>query len=1123
MSNEALTSIRAAREHQLLKNDARRILTRVTEARKNPADAGGRWPFELLQNAYDAGSADGIRPVSVRFGWREEDGDKQAVFFEHNGAPFASQDIAALLSGGSNKEFDSDITTGRFGTGFLVTHVLALVVTVEGLLRVGEVLERFEFDLDRTGTEDNIVENRSTTEAAFELAVPVPKESGHPSARFTWRVDDLGAYGLGTAALQAALPHVFGTCPALGQVEIRGADGQWSTWSAAPPASASLGDLAWTVRRLEVSGASQCKRRLNLVRVSAQGAPGVAAQFLGEEDDDGVRVIEPPEGFARVFRRFPVRGSASVPISVVLDGPFDVDQERRNVALAPEDRDLITAALQAGADAAPVALSLGYRGAERLAKAAAPVAVDDPDDRRWWAAVLKNFAARLAAKPLVSCEGAYLAALPGDGVERWADFPVPQVDSEGSAQEFPLTRMRALMAGAESCDPPLAEVIDQWASIAAGWATLGVPIRRVGLRTLADDLRGACATWEDVLSATAPACWLMDFLDVVGAAWAHRRGADLTLVSGLLPDQEGKLRDAADLERDGGIPERLKDIAEALGISVRDRLLHLGIQEAATDARWPDLSQMLKVALPRERTWEQVVEACVKRLETIPLEKKLDDAGRALAEGAGKVLSFLWDEHPDGAANWIQRIPLLTRAGVCDRAGGTKMMMLPVSCWRERARPFQTAWPASRVLDELFAAESLSQALCAWGLAHPDPIIRQRASELKGPRLAGMASILLTDPELEGLVVRDESFTQIALLQPEVINHCVDAEHAAALLGLVVDCLAREDGTWREERAVAGRKGGLEQTILLRDALWLGDLRSRAWVPAATGEQGETGRVRATAESLRGLLDAAWLLGNPAAVLLLSECFGFDALELQLLGVAPDEGDRQAVRDQLARLVAASAGRIDLLATALAAVEAEARKTKTVEALRNYGLAVQAAVREAFEEHGLEVELVDRGFDFKVAVGAGDVAEDIAIASFRIREWLVEVKATVREEVALTPLQARTAGLQPDQFILCVVNLETIPDAASPVSDLVPLVREKARFVLDLGPDAAFTIGHVQAAAAGQVGIKYDHQLRYTVRQARWTDGLTLDSWVEGIKARAAEAKVGTAQPITDESTEAPS
>ncbi len=178
MTTQATKLIREARDHQLLKNDARRILTRVTEARKNPADAGSRWPFELLQNAYDAGPADGATPVSVQFGWREGDSGERVVFFEHRGAPFTSADIAALLSGGSNKEFDSDVTTGRFGTGFLVTHVLALLVTVEGLLQVGEALERFAFELDRSGNEHDIMANRASMEAAFEGAQPVQRAPG---------------------------------------------------------------------------------------------------------------------------------------------------------------------------------------------------------------------------------------------------------------------------------------------------------------------------------------------------------------------------------------------------------------------------------------------------------------------------------------------------------------------------------------------------------------------------------------------------------------------------------------------------------------------------------------------------------------------------------------------------------------------------------------------------------------------------------------------------------------------------------------------------------------------------------------------------------------------------------
>jgi len=38
------------------------------------------------------------------------------------------------ISGGSNKEFESTDTTGRIGTGFLMTHVLSEKISSVGLL-----------------------------------------------------------------------------------------------------------------------------------------------------------------------------------------------------------------------------------------------------------------------------------------------------------------------------------------------------------------------------------------------------------------------------------------------------------------------------------------------------------------------------------------------------------------------------------------------------------------------------------------------------------------------------------------------------------------------------------------------------------------------------------------------------------------------------------------------------------------------------------------------------------------------------------------------------------------------------------------------------------------------------
>ena len=116
MSKQALTEFDDARIQQTTKNDARRIRQRVEAALQGPTRAGVRWPFELMQNAHDAGPRDGDTRVKVAFA--EED-DRLVV--SHTGKPFVAQELAALLSGGSSKEFDSEETTGRFAVKHCAT------------------------------------------------------------------------------------------------------------------------------------------------------------------------------------------------------------------------------------------------------------------------------------------------------------------------------------------------------------------------------------------------------------------------------------------------------------------------------------------------------------------------------------------------------------------------------------------------------------------------------------------------------------------------------------------------------------------------------------------------------------------------------------------------------------------------------------------------------------------------------------------------------------------------------------------------------------------------------------------------------------------------------------------
>jgi hypothetical protein len=140
-------------------------------------------------------------------------------------------------------------------------------------------------------------------------------------------------------------------------------------------------------------------------------------------------------------------------------------------------------------------------------------------------------------------------------------------------------------------------------------------------------------------------------------------------------------------------------------------------------------------------------------------------------------------------------------------------------------------------------------ALVEWGIAIGDPITVDTPAELKGERLASISST-----DIEGIVVSREQFSQMALLQPEVLNRCQEeVEKARALLGLILCHLAPHDPSWRKERIVTGRKPGQEVPVKVRGALWLADLRCRAWVPIKR-DDGKLDKTVASATTLRGLL-----------------------------------------------------------------------------------------------------------------------------------------------------------------------------------------------------------------------------------------------------------------------------
>ena len=320
---------------------------------------------------------------------------------------------------------------------------------------------------------------------------------------------------------------------------------------------------------------------------------------------------------------------------------------------------------------------------------------------------------------------------------------------------------------------------------------------------------------------------------------------------------------------------------------------------------------------------------------------------------------------------------------------------------------------------------------------------------------------------------------------------------------MVLNHVARHDSAWQEDRTVIGRRSGGNIDVSVHGALWLADLKYRAWVPVL-GEDGKLEKLAANASTLNAILDPAWLEKNDAAITLLSESFGFDELELRLLGVAPDPQKRLELRNGLAKLVESVGADSELYAALANEVETRRLRGREINRYRRIGLAVQDAVKTAVECCGeayhLKLKLVDRGFDYEVEIQEGNIIEDM-VFRFEVGSYLLEVKATTTGSARLTPLQADTASNNTPRYVLCVVDLRGISEEDLDAEWSAARINPLANIVPNIGENVKETCQLIREARTKSVSIRNDSALRYEVPPEVWVTGLSISAWVASIVA----------------------
>ena len=595
--------------------------------------------------------------------------------------------------------------------------------------------------------------------------------------------------------------------------------------------------------------------------------------------------------------------------------------------------------------------------------------------------------------------------------------------------------------------------------------------------------------------------WLARFFDLVGECWKNRTGVDSSFLAGLIPDQNLKLRGVRELNRDEDIPLDLKKICNDAEDDIQSELLLQYFVDLVDNSEFPNLATVLDHIAPKKITTEDVMERIVTNLNSkFQEDKECTETLKNFKSASISFLQYLAFNNYSNASQLAKRTPFISWNNRSIKWSESRMLMAPISTWHKDAQPFADAYPPQRILAEVYTGgneaneRKLFEAVIEWGIAIRDPLSTDRPSELKDRRLAAISSNNIGDVTVTG-----EQFTQIALLQPEVLNRCQDnKEHAAALLGLVVCYISAADESWKSKKVIKGRRSKDEVEITVTPALWLADLKFRVWVPYETPE-GESEKRTADSTSLRDILDPKWLENNDSGVRLLSDFFGFDELDLRLLGVTPNETERQLIRNGLAKIVETVGPDSSLYGQLAEKFANKKKRDRDMSNLRRIGLAIQEEIDKLIMEYGLKTKLIDEGYDYEISAWDTDVFEDESI-KLSVGKYLLEIKSSRTGRPCLTPLQAKTASTSKHPYVLCVVDLmnvsedqineEWTPEKVEPLAKVVVNIRDKARETYNL----------IDGAKTTTIKIKNEDALRYEVPASIWQKGVPISSWIADIE-----------------------
>lgn len=540
---------------------ANKILDMMQELQLNNNETTAcRWIWELIQNAKDVVNDTG--KVNIAIDYNEE---KEYLLFEHDGKCFTTQNMVHLISQVSSKDreqAESDRITGKFGTGFLTTHLLSEKVWVDAFLKdEGETVKKIDVLLDRSGkTKEAVIsavqKSFEQLEESKEVEQSIVDQKNGFYTRFLYTLEGRSVQVAreGLNSLYVAIPYLFAFLEQINSIRIN--------------------DLLYFERDVDsvyedmiihtIKIKSNEREKIYRVLKCHNGKVDIAIPVLYK---DGTLVIrEYPAKIPKLFCDFPLVGTEDFSFPVIINSSyFNPNEPRNGIYLTDKDdtivienKELICQAVEAYKKV------LDYAAINRWKRVYNIVTIPEQIEKEWlskkWLEenIIEKCKEHIKQAEIIDTQSAERKAL-FDWLDEQEILIISDQEKMTREQVWNLSRY------------VYPERIVPFSEMHNWYSSLWSECRNFSLNMLISKVEqlGSNEALEKRLHNINTKKWLNDLYAVIAA----QNNKDDYQLAKIYPNQAGNFCAIQDLYLDGGIEEIYKEVLELLDCKCKTYLL----------------------------------------------------------------------------------------------------------------------------------------------------------------------------------------------------------------------------------------------------------------------------------------------------------------------------------------------------------------------------------------------------------------------------------------------------------------------------------------------------------------------------------------------------------------------